>query len=148
MAEDSSSMIKKDEARSTTIEALERENKELKVKLDRQIKETQLSDQRLVEQSARCCKQIRAQRIEINEWKKKCFRMKGAAKIQEELLAAETNITETEIRVKKAIHALEEELYEASSEFQDRKDELEDQLAFAKDTDDEVDPDDEEEEYY
>jgi len=147
-------MTKKDEARSTTIEALERENKELKVKLDRQIKETQLLDQRLVEQSARARKKIRAQHIEIKEWKRKCFRMKGTPKIQEELLALRTNHTEKETRIetgirvfKKEIYALEEERRLAGYDFEDREEELEDELALAEKGTDDEDEDDDDEKY-
>lgn len=158
MVEDSSSMIKKDEARSTTIEALEREIKELKVKLDRQIKEKQLSDQRNDERSARSRKKIRAQYIKIKEWKRKYFRMKGAPKIQEELLALRTNRTgkvngiEKEVNAfKEQIHAREEELRLTGYEFEDREEELEDELALAEkgtDDEDEDDDDDDNIEYY
>jgi len=62
-----------------------------------------------------------------------------------------TNHTEAKIRLKSAFHALDEERTEVYNEFEDREDELEDQLALARketDDEDEDDDDDDDIEYY
>lgn len=148
MSEESGSITKKHEDPSTTIEVLERENREHRatiVNLKCQIEKEQFFNRIKLEQSVRDSERIRKQRTEIRKWKRRFARMKGATKIQEELLALRTNHTETETRIEKEIDALETERREAGYEFEDREEELEDELALAeKDTDDEHDDDDDE----